>query len=68
MIFRFRFEQHGGHTHVRLFAGTIATSLGKCGDLTFRNEEWAEFVARLKRTGGGIEFLPEHKPAKDTTT
>ena len=56
-IFRFRFEELGGHTHVRLFAGTGPGSLGKCGDLVFRNDEWADFVGQFR--GDDIEILPE---------
>jgi hypothetical protein len=61
MLFRFRYKELGGHTHVRVFAGKGSFSLGKCGDLVFRNEEWAEFVAEVQRgkAGGDIEFLPE---------
>lgn len=43
MIFRFRYLVQGGHTHVRLFAGRSEASLGKCGDLAMRNEEWELF-------------------------
>lgn len=56
MLFRFRYTEQGGHTHVRVFAGKGAASLGKCGDLVFRNEEWIEFTAHL---GSGVEVLPE---------
>lgn len=65
-LFRFRFEERGGHTHVRLFAGNGTSSLGLCGALVFRNDEWASFVAEVERaiTGDGrigtcIEFFPE---------
>ncbi len=61
MLFRMRFEVLGGHTHVRFFAGGSAMSLGKCGDLTFRNEEWEAFVKELNRCPPDrcIEILPE---------
>jgi hypothetical protein len=60
-LFRFRFEEAGGHTHVRLFAGLGASSLGLCGPLVFRNDEWSAFVAEVNREKAGttIEFLPE---------
>ena len=61
MKFRLRYEVIGGHTHVRFFAGKSSSSLGKCGDLVFRNEEWQEFLRELDRRphGGCIEVMPE---------
>lgn len=59
---RIYFKEQGGHTHVRMFGGPIGSwSYGKCGDLTFRNEEWAEFRATLERgqLTGYIEFIDE---------
>ena len=50
MIFRLRYQELGGHTHVRVFVGSTAASLGKCGDLVFRNEEWKRLVTLLKAT------------------
>jgi hypothetical protein len=41
MIFRIYFERLGGHVHLRVFAGDAEGSLGKCGDLTMRAEEFA---------------------------
>lgn len=63
-LFRLRFEEQGGHTHVRFFAGVGSGSLGKCGDLVFRNEEWTDFLIELKRRppGGSIEVFPEGAP------
>lgn len=60
-LFRFRYEVHGGHTHIRVFAGVGYSALGKCGDLVMRNEEFAAFVAGLERKpgGGSIEVLQE---------
>ena len=41
---RMYYEVLGGHTHVRVFAGVVnAGALGKCGDLTFTNEEWEAY-------------------------
>jgi hypothetical protein len=58
-LFRFRTSVKGAHTHVSLFAGKGTLSLGKCGDLVFRNEEWAAFVEEINRgkAGGCIEIL-----------
>jgi hypothetical protein len=58
MLFRFRYEVRGGHTHVRLFAGPGSLSLGLCGNLVFRNAEWEQFKAELDRPGM-IEILEE---------
>jgi hypothetical protein len=46
-MFRFRYETLGAHTHVRVFAGT--GTLGKCGDLVFRAEEWQKFMDDCSR-------------------
>ena len=60
-LFRFRSSVAGGHTHVRLFAGKGVASLGLCGTLVFRNEEWIEFVDEVNRgkAGTNIEFLKD---------
>lgn len=58
--FRFRYEVAGGHTHVRVFAGdsvSVSATLGKCGDLCFRNEEWEQFMKQFKHSN--VEFLPD---------
>lgn len=57
-LFRLRYKQLGGHTHVRVFAGKGSLSLAHCGQLVFRNEEWADFLRELARPGN-IEELPE---------
>jgi hypothetical protein len=60
MLFRLRFRVLGDHTHVRVFAGKGSLSLGCCGDLTFRNEEWTVFKDNLARgIGSDIEVVPE---------
>jgi hypothetical protein len=56
MIFRMYYQQRGGHTHMRLFAGKQDGALGKCGDLTMRNYEFDEFRELHEHT---IEFRPE---------
>lgn len=59
-LFRLKYEVLGGHTHVRVFAGKGSLSLGKCGDLCFRNEEWEDFKKELGwPKAGNIEILEE---------
>lgn len=55
MIFRIYHIRKGGHTHCRLFAGVRDGALGKCGDLTFRNEEFEAF----REMHPNIQFRPE---------
>jgi hypothetical protein len=45
------YEVLGGHTHVRVFAGRGADHRAKCGDLTFRNEEWDLLFTGLLTSG-----------------
>lgn len=54
-IFRFRYLEQGGHTHIRLFAGRSEASLGKCGDLVMRNEEWERFRSSLENSDGPLD-------------
>lgn len=54
MIFRVRYRLAGGHVHCRMFAGRQEGALGKCGDLTMRDDEFRRFM-RVR----GIEFEPE---------
>ena len=55
---RMYYEVLGGHTHVRVFAGVVnAGALGKCGDLTFTNEEWEAYKEATKSPM--VEFTPE---------
>lgn len=66
-LFRMRYRVEGGHTHVRVFAGKGSFSLGKCGDLVFRNEEWVELHEHLDRPGP-IEILAEGEtPPQEVT-
>ena len=44
MIFRLYHEHAGAHVHCRLFAGKHDGALGKCGDFTMRNTEFASLV------------------------
>jgi hypothetical protein len=70
MLFRFRYHEAGGHTHVRMFAGPTSRGLGLCGTLVFRNDEFAAYRAAVEREAGtmfggpAIEFLPDHMPAE----
>lgn len=63
MVFKFRFETLGGHTHIRLFGGRSSGALGGCGTLVMRNEEWTAFRQLLDRIpplpGSRIEFVEE---------
>ena len=78
MLFHFRYQVQGGHTHVRVFAGPHENALGKCGDLTFRNEEFNIFkieteteidlLATSIDRRNCIQFLLEgENPLKDGT-
>lgn len=64
MLFRIYSAVAGGHTHTRWFAGKGSCSLGKCGDLIFRNEEWIAFLEELNRRppGGSIEIMDGRHP------
>lgn len=57
MIWRLYYKKLGGHVHCRLFCGPQKGALGKCGDLSFRAGEFAEFT-RIHRVLG-IEFFRE---------
>lgn len=62
MIFKFRFCQHGGHTHITLFAGKSEGSLGNAGAFVLRNEEWAEFkntFRTLPVSQGAVQFVED---------
>lgn len=48
MIFKFRFQEGGAHTHVQLYAGESEGALGRCGSFAMRNEEWKLFKEILK--------------------
>ena len=48
MIWRLYYERRGKHVHCRLFAGPQEGTLGNCGALTFRIDEWLEFTSLRK--------------------
>jgi hypothetical protein len=56
--FKLVFEPLGDHVHVRVFATTTGT-LGLCGSLTFRREEWVQFAGALEMGAAFIEARPE---------
>lgn len=62
--FRFYWKRAGVHTLIRVFAGkTIRPdgTLGLCGSLCMRNEEWDDFRMTLEtmKLVGGFEFIQE---------
>jgi hypothetical protein len=59
MLFRIKHELLGQHVHVTMYAGPGTLSLGNCGRLVFRQEEWEAFKAVIDKgqlTGGPVEF------------
>jgi hypothetical protein len=71
--FRFYAVKAGGHVHVNLWAGKAGSSLGKCGKLVFRDEEWTDFVKVLQgRKSSLIEIIlgdeGERVPPQEHTT
>lgn len=71
LTMRIRFTVLGGHTHMRVFAGMATnpdgelaaspafSSLGKCGDLTMRNEEFAPFRDALEKSTLAVQFVED---------
>lgn len=57
MILKIRAQQANSHTHVGFWMGNTEGSLGKCGDLVFRNEEWPIF-SEIFGYGGKPEPRP----------
>jgi hypothetical protein len=55
MYMKFNYEVRGGHTHVHVFMHGA-----KCGDLCFRNEEFAEVRASNPI---GIDYIDVDLPA-----
>jgi hypothetical protein len=61
LILRIRFVQRGGHIHCRLFMGSREGSLGLCGELVFREEEF-EVYRQVVTAGRGlalVQFIEE---------
>lgn len=65
-LFRLRWEERGGHTHVRFFAGKGTLSLGLCGHLVFRNEEWGDFKEALLFMGN-VELVEEGEAGRHSS-
>lgn len=57
MMFRFTYRQLGGHTHVVVRCGNNVSSMGLCGQLTFRNEEWSQLKGTLEATSATLKTL-----------
>lgn len=68
MIWRCYYVKHGGHVHCRLFCGPIKGALGKCGDLTFREEEFTVFteIHRVFTVEFVREMTEDGSPAGDS--
>lgn len=47
IYFKFTYKTMGAHTRVLVRSGTTIGSLALCGDLMFRNEEWALFKGSI---------------------
>lgn len=67
----FHYEVLGDHTHVKVFCGPYQKTLGKCGDLVFRNSEWENFQGLLDSNPyqgdfAIVEYVNRTKP-KETT-
>jgi hypothetical protein len=59
-ILRFRFQQLGGHVHVRVFTATMFDgTFAKVGDLVFSEQEWPTVMNRL--VSGGYELIVQFK-------
>ena len=56
IYFRLYYKILDDHTHVRIFSGKNPQgAFGKNGDMIFKNEEWQQFLYRIK----DMEILPE---------
>ncbi len=52
-FFRIYFQVRGGQTHTRWFSGgggRLNSVMGKCGELTFVNDEWEAIKALLQHS------------------
>lgn len=68
LIIRIYWEKRGGHVHCRVFAGyaTGDGTIGKAGDLVFRQEEFDDFRRHMAFGWGQlypqfIEFREENR-------
>jgi len=57
--FRLRWQKLGGHVHVNVWSGTDElTTHGRNGTLTFRENEWEDFVKALQYVDN-FEIIPQ---------
>lgn len=66
MIFKFRYCEQGGHTHITVFAGKSEGSLGNAGAFVLRNEEWTEFkktFSLAQLSNGTVQFVEDEGKA-----
>lgn len=59
-LFRVRWELLGGHVHMRVFAGKGSGTLGLCGNLVMRQEEFEDFRHETYAPGN-VEFVEEER-------
>lgn len=63
--FNIYFRKDGGHVRTRWFAGREDGTKGLCGQLTFREEEWADLKARLSvYDSTAFNFIDDFETAK----
>jgi hypothetical protein len=59
-------SRQGGHIHVRIFYGYAGYTRARCGEMTFRVEEWEEAkLCLLRRPNSLIEFHEIELPKED---
>lgn len=62
-FFRIYYQVRGGHTHTRWFSGgSPNTTVGKCGELTFVNDEWEAMRTLLQHST--VEIYEEGEKPK----
>lgn len=62
-FFRIHYEVLGGHTHTKWFAGkSFEQTMGKCGELTFANEEFTTLRTLLHHAQ--VAFVDQTKETK----
>ncbi len=61
-FFRIYWKVAGGHTHTRWFSGANPNAVfGKCGDLTFANDEWESLRQILSARHDCVEIKEEEQ-------
>lgn len=66
MTFKLKFQKLGGHVHVAVFSGKDIDHLGKCGDLTMREEEWPEFLGVFQNATYPPAIFVEERTIEET--